>query len=132
VETLKAFIVELLLVGASANTVKNAWSAVEHRHRMAELPPPLVQCLALQRLFKAVASIKGTPGSILFLIGTHHLKALFEKVGLTRAEERAVLVLGTGTTGCFRAVEVSNKQICNLRCVSRGLGGRARDSGLQA
>jgi hypothetical protein len=35
VETLKAFTVGLLLVSASANTVKNAWSAIEHRHRMA-------------------------------------------------------------------------------------------------
>jgi hypothetical protein len=114
VETLKAFTVELLLVGASANTVKNAWSAIEHRHRMAELSPPLVQHLAFQRLFKAVASIKGTPGSILFPIGTHHLKALFEKVGLSRTEERSVLVLGTGTTGCSRPVEVSNMQVCDL------------------
>jgi hypothetical protein len=114
VETLKAFTVELLLVGASANTVKNAWSAIEHRHRMAELPPPLIQDLAVQRLFKAVASIRGTPGSILYPIGTHHLKALFEKVGLTMAEERAVLVTEIGTTACSRPTEVENEQVSDL------------------
>jgi hypothetical protein len=59
-------------------------------------------------LSKAVASIKSTQGSILFPIGTHHLKALSKKVGLTRAEERAVLVMarGTGTLACSRPIEV--------------------------
>ena len=113
VEHLKAFTLELLLVGASANSIKNVWSAIEHRHRLAGLQPPLVTTLSFTRLFKAVASIKATPGRLQLPIGTHHLQALLRLRGLTKVEKRAVLVTVTGTVAASRPGEVANMQMCD-------------------
>ena len=65
-DTLKSITLEFLVVGVSANSIKNVWSAIEHRHRLAELPFPLAQQRSFQRLFKVVAAIKGTPSRLLF------------------------------------------------------------------
>ena len=111
---LKAFTLELLMSGDSANSIKNAWSAIEHRHRMAGLDPPLAPPLAFKRLFKAVASIKGTPGRLQFPIGAHHLRRFLSLVGLSRLELRSVLSTSLGTVGCCRVEEVANMQVCDL------------------
>ena len=114
IEELKAFTLELLMTGASANSIKNAWSAIEHRHRLAGVEPPLAPPLAFKRLFKAVASIRGTPGRLQFPIGTHHLRRFLTLVGLSRLELRSVLVTTLGTVGCCHVEEVSNLQLCDL------------------
>ena len=113
-QVLQGLTVDLLLAGVSANTIKNVWSAVQHRHDMAGIKPPLAEPRAFQKLFKAVASITGTPGQIQFPIGTHHIQQWFELVGLSTGELRAVLSTVLGTTACSRPVEVSNMQLCDL------------------
>ena len=113
-EELKALTLELLMLGASANSIKNVWSAIEYWHRMAGLNPPLSPPLAFKRLFKAVASIKGTPGRLQFPVGAHHVRQLLSLVGLSRLELRSILVTVLGTAGCCRVEEVGNMQICDL------------------
>jgi hypothetical protein len=113
-ETLQALTVEMLLVGASANTIKNLWSAIQHRHDMAGLPAPLTVARSFQKLFKAVASITGTPGQIQVPVGTHHIQQWFDLVGLSRLELWSVLVTILGTACCSRPAEVSNMQLCDL------------------
>jgi len=114
VSELKAFTLELLMTGSSANSIKNAWSAIEHRHRLAGLDPPLAPSLAFTRLFKAVASIKGTPGRLQFPIGSHHVQRFLNLVGLSKLELRSVLVTVLGTVGCCRVENVANLQMCDL------------------
>ena len=113
-EVLRALTVDLLLAGVSANSIKNVWSAVQHRHDLARAPAPLGEPRAFKKLFKAVASITGTPGQIQFPIGTHHIQQWFELVGLSTAELRSVLATVLGTAACSRPVEVSNMQLCDL------------------
>ena len=113
-DTLKSITLEFLVVGVSANSIKNVWSAIEHRHRLAELPFPLAQQRSFQRLFKAVAAIKGTPSRLLFPIGTHHVQRLLQLIGLSALQKRAVVVTALGTALCCRVSELANLQMCDL------------------
>jgi len=44
--------------------MKNVLSAIEHRHRLAGMVPPLVERLAFKRIMKAVSSVSGTPSRL--------------------------------------------------------------------
>ena len=89
-------------------------SAIEHRHRLAELPFPLAQQRSFQRLFKAVAAMKGTPSRLLFPIGMHHVQRLLQLIGLSALQKRAAVVAVLGTTLCCRVSELANLQMCDL------------------
>ncbi len=75
-------------MGVTANSIKNLWSAIEHRHRLAHLPSPLAQRMAFKRTFKAVCAVRGAPSRLLFPIGTHHLARMLALVDLSPAQQR--------------------------------------------
>ena len=114
VATLKSLTAEFLLVGVTANSIKNLWSAIEHRHRLAHLPSPLAQRMAFKRTFKAVCAVRGAPSRLLFPIGTHHLARMLALVDLSPAQQRSVLIVAVGTASCCRVAEVGNFQMCDL------------------
>ena len=113
-DTLKSITLEFLVVGVAANSIKNVWSAIEHRHRLAELPFPLAQQRSFQRLFKAVAAIKGAPSRLLFPIGTHHVQRLLQLIDLSPLQKRAAVLTALGTALCCRVSELANLQMCDL------------------
>ena len=66
-DTLKAITQEALMVGLSAGTIRNLWSAIEDRHRQYGYDPPLAMRGGdFSRYSKAVASAKGMPSRLLF------------------------------------------------------------------
>ena len=77
----------------------------------------LAHHMAFQGLFKAVASVRGTPSLLHFPIGTHHLLRMLSLVGLSGSVSSgaaAVLVACVGTVTCCRPSEVANMQQCYL------------------
>ena len=113
-EELRAVIMEMMMVGASAGTIKNVMSAVENRHRMAGLDPPLMAPMAFKRLYKAVASVAGAPSRMCFPVGKHHLRSMLRLAGPSQLERRAILVTVLGTVCVSRPQEVSHFQCCDL------------------
>jgi hypothetical protein len=113
-DTLKALTQELLMVGCAAGTIKNVWCSISDRHRRFGYDAPLAAAGDFQRLYKAVAAIKGAPSKLLFPIGTHHLLRLLDLIGLTECQSRDVLVCATGMALCCRVIEVTDFQICDM------------------
>jgi hypothetical protein len=113
-EEMRALLMEFMMLGVSAGSLKNVLSAVEHRHRMAGLTPPLVERLAFKRIMKAVSSVSGTPSRLRFPIASHHLWQLLRLSHPSQMERFVVVIVCTGTVCCSRVVELANLQLCDL------------------
>jgi hypothetical protein len=112
---LKAITQEMLMLGSSAGTIRNLWSAIEDRHRFFGYTPPLAAREGdFSRYSKAVASIKGMPSRVIFPVGTHHVRLMMELVGLSLAQRRDILMCVLGTVMCLRVGEISQLQICDV------------------
>lgn len=112
---LKAITQEMLMLGSSAGTIRNLWSAIEDRHRFFGYTPPLAAREGdFSRYSKAVASIKGMPSRVIFPVGTHHVRLMLELVGLSLAQRRDILICVLGTVMCLRVGEISQLQICDV------------------
>ena len=114
-EDFRALVMEMLMLGLGAASIKNIMSAVQSRHRLAGLVPPLMQSRMFARIYKAVASVTGTPSRLRFPIGTHHLQQMISLDGrLSPLERRAILVTCVGTACVSRVDEMAQIQICDL------------------
>jgi hypothetical protein len=113
-ETLQAITQELLMIGCSAGTIRNLWSAIEDRHENFGFQPPLALKLGdFSRYSKAVASIKGTPSRLIFPIGVHHIQQMLQLGEQTLADTRDTNLTILGTVMCMRVNELDQRQICN-------------------
>jgi len=114
-DNLEALIMELMILGMAANSVKNMMACIQARHRMFGLAPPILQAKLFARIFKAVASTTGAPSRLRFPIGTHHLRQMLALDGrMSPLERRAVLVVLVGTACVSRVDEVAQMQLCDL------------------
>ena len=113
-ETLEGLTMEMLIAGASVNTIKNVWCAIEDRHRMFGHRPPLWAPGAFRRRLKALASIQGAPTRLVFPIGVHHVQAMLRLIGLTPKERRNVILVVSGTVMCARVSEPTRVQTCDV------------------
>jgi hypothetical protein len=111
---LKALVMEFMMLGVSAGSMKNVLSAIEHRHRLAGVVPPLVERLAFKRIMKAISSVSGTPSRLRFPIGSHHLWKMMRMGYPSPMERQVILIVCIGTVCCSRVVEVANMQMCDL------------------
>jgi hypothetical protein len=112
---LKAITQEMLMLGSSAGTIRNLWSAIEDRHRFFGYTPQLAAREGdFSRYSKAVASVKEMPSRVIFPIGTHHVRLMLELVGLSLAQRRDILICVLGTVMCLRVGEISQLQICDV------------------
>jgi hypothetical protein len=114
-DTLKAITQEGLMIGMSAATIRNLWSAIEDRHRMFGYIPPLAMRGGdFSRYSKAVASVKGIPSRLIFPVGVHHVQQMLALGGLSLAQTRDVLMCVLGTVMCMRVNEVDQLQVCDV------------------
>lgn len=112
---LEALIMELMILGMAANSIKNMMACIQSRHRMSELTPPILRAKLFARIFKAVASTTGAPSRLRFPIGTHQLLQMVALDGsMSPLERRAVLVVLIGTACVSRVDEVAQLQVCDL------------------
>lgn len=112
--TLEAVTMEWLIAGASVNTIRNMWSAIEDRHRMFGHRPPLWEPGAFRRRLKALSSIRGSPTKLVFPIGVHHMQAMLRLIGLSPVQRRNVVLVACGTVMCARPCEVPSVQTCDV------------------
>ena len=112
-ETLKSLTVELLIAGSSVNTIKNVWRAIEDSHRMPGHVLPLAKPMLLSRMVKALASVRGSPGRLIFPISAEHVQELLRMTGLSVNQTRWMLVICLGTV-LPRVGELAGLQICNF------------------
>ena len=114
-DTLKAITQEALMVGLSAGTIRNLWSAIEDRHRQYGYDPPLAMRGGdFSWYSKAVASAKGMPSRLLFPIGVHHIGKMLELEDLTLTQTRNLMLTIVGTVMCMRVNELDQLQICDV------------------
>ena len=112
---LEALIMELMILGMAANSIKNMMACIQSRHRMSELTPPILQAKLFARILKAVASTTGAPSRLRFPIGTHQLLQMVALDGsMSPLERRALLVVLIGTACVSRVDEVAQLQVCDL------------------
>ena len=112
--TLEAVTMEWLIAGASVNTIRNMWSAIEDRHRMFGHRPPLWEPGAFRRRLKALSSIRGSPTKLVFPIGVHHMQAMLRLIGLSPVQRGNVVLVACGTVMCARPCEVPSVQTCDV------------------
>ncbi len=104
------------MVGLSAGTIRNLWSAIENQHRLFGYEAPLAMRGGVNTRFsKAVASAKGMPSRLLFSIGVHHwhVNQLLELSDLTLTQTRNLMMTIVGTVMCMRVNELQ-LQICDV------------------
>jgi hypothetical protein len=112
---LEALMMELMILGMAAKSIKDMMACIQSRHQMFELAPPILQAKLFARMFKAVASTTGAPSRLRFPIGTHQLLQMVALDGLmSPLEWQAVLVVLIGTACVSRVDEVAQMQMCNL------------------
>jgi hypothetical protein len=112
---LEALIMELMILGLAANSIKNMMAYIQARHRMCGLAQPNLQSKLFSQMSKAIASTTGAPARLRFPVGTHYL---VQMVALDRLmsplEWWAVMVVLIGTACVSRVDEVAQMQMCNL------------------
>ena len=62
----------------------------------------------------ALASVRGSPGRLIFSISAEHVQALLRMTGLSVNQTRWMLAICLGTVCCARVGELAGLQICNL------------------
>ena len=112
-DTLDAITQEALMIGLSAGTIRNLWSAIEDQHRQFGYNPPLAMRGGDFSMYsKAVASAKGMPSRLLFPIRVHHIRRMLELGNLTLTQTRNLLITIVGTVMYMRGNELDQLQIC--------------------
>ncbi len=103
------------MVGMSARTIRNLWSAIENRHRLFCYESPLAMRGGdFTRFSKAVASAKGMSSHLLFPIGVHHVNQQLELGDLTLTQTRNLMMMIVHTVMCMRVNEIDQLQICDI------------------
>ncbi len=70
---LEALIMELMILGLAANSIKNMMAYIQARHRMCGLAQPNLQSKLFSQMSKAIASTTGAPARLRFPVGMHYL-----------------------------------------------------------
>jgi hypothetical protein len=111
----EALIMEMIIMGMAANSVKKVMACVQSLHRMCGLAPPAMQAKLFARMSKAIASMTRAPSLLHFPIGSHHLVQMIALDGMmSPVKWRAVLFVLIGTACVSWVDEVALMQRCDL------------------
>ena len=110
---LKAFLLQLILVGYSVGTINGYVSAIKHRHRVAKCKFS-VCADDLHDWVVAIRRNRGTPSTPKFKILPAHLKMSMQLPWETVARLRDILILSVGTVCALRSSEVTQLDVCDL------------------
>lgn len=112
-ETMQAWALELLMLGASPSLEQSAMSAVQSRHQDFGFEAPLRDNQLFCRTMKAVFSLQGSQRTI-FPLNKGLLKRMLEAKDLTPAQNRNVVVTVLGTQLCCRVGDLRRFQLCDI------------------
>ncbi len=103
------------MIGMSAGTIRNLWSAIEDCHRQFGYTTLLaMRTRDFARYSRTVAFMKGLSSRLIFPIGVHHVKQMLELTAISPAQTRDVLMCVLGTVMRMRVNEVDQLKICDV------------------
>ena len=113
-DLVQAWALELMMLGGTPSLIRSSIAAVQSRHTEYGFVPPLNGKMEFKRLMKAVGSLQGTPRRQIMPLTRRMLRRLLRLKGLTRAQNRNVLITVLGTQLCCRVGELKRLQVCDF------------------
>ena len=110
---LKAFLLQLVLIGYRVGTIVSYVTAIKHRHRLWRVPFS-IDLDALRDWLMAIRKNRGLPSTPKFKILPAHLKMAMQLPWSTLARLRDVVMFTIGTICALRASEVVELDVCDL------------------
>ena len=112
--TLKAITMDLVSLAASRNQIEAVWCAIQARHRLFGLAPPLAGRGEFTAWSRSLGTIMGRPLSLKLPIHKSVVAWLLRWRPETLVENRARLMTALATLACLRVSELSRLQVCDL------------------
>ena len=112
-DTLKALSWHLMLSGYSAASVRDVWSAIQHRHDWFDLPKPIQGKRQFSLWSNCVLAASGAPRALKLPISRDIVVALLESRTDRLAVLRDKILTVVATIACLRPSEVCALQVCD-------------------
>ena len=113
-DTLKALTWELLCMGTPRSVITAIWAAIQNRHRVAGLPPPIAGPGEFSAWCRCLASLVGRPTALLFPIHRRIVADLLRMRPHFLRDTRDRLMVALATICCLRVAELVALQVCDL------------------
>ena len=113
-DTLKALTWELLCMGTSRSVITAIWSAIQSRHRVAGLPPPITGPGEFSAWRRCLATLVGRPSALLFPVHRLIVADLLRMRPGSLRGNRDRLMVALATICCLRVAELVALQVCDL------------------
>ena len=114
INTLKAITIDLITLAASRSQIESVWQAIQARHRLFGLVPPLHGRGEYTAWARSIGTIMGRPLSLKLPIHKKVVAWLLRWRPESLVENRGRLMAALATLACMRVSEVSRLQVCDL------------------
>ena len=113
-DTLKGLSWELLCMGTPRSVITAIWAAVQHRHRVAGLVPPISGFGEFSAWTRCLAGLVGRPTALLFPVHRLMVIAMLRARPTAARDNRDRLMVALATICCLRVAELIALQVCDL------------------
>jgi hypothetical protein len=113
-DTLKALTWDMVCFAVPSSQIEMVWKAVQSRHRLFQLRPPLHEANQYSAWVRMLGSIRGRPINLKLPIQKATVRWLLAWRPSTLAAHRARLLTALATLACMRVNEVARLQVCDL------------------
>ena len=113
-DTLKALTWDLVCFHVPSSQIELVWKAVQSRHRLFQLRPPLCEANQYSSWVRMLGSIRGRPIALKLPIQKSTVRWLLAWRPSSVADHRARLMTALATIACLRVNEVARLQVCDL------------------
>ena len=113
-DTLKGLSWELLCLGTPRSVITAIWAAVQNRHRVAGLTPPIHGFGEFAAWTRCLARLVGRPTALLFPVHRLLVATMLRFRGLSVRDDRDRLMVALATICCLRVSELLALQVCDL------------------
>ena len=124
-DTLKALTWDMMSAECNKGQIQDVWDAVQTRHKMLGLIPPVVGQGAYSAWMKSFSTLLVAPAPMSFPVQKEHIRRLLALHVTSLAVWRDLLITVVATLCCLRPGEVAALQVCDLLFdfdfISRGL-----------
>lgn len=113
-DTLKALTWELLCLGTPRSVITAIWAAVQHRHKLAQLRPPIFGFGEFSAWTRCLSRLVGRPSALLFPIHRLLVVAMLRSRPDLDRDNRDRLMVALATICCLRVSELIALQLCDV------------------
>lgn len=113
-DILKAITWELLCMGTPRSVITAIWGAVQNRHRVAGLHPPIFGFGEFSAWTRCLSSLLGRPSALRFPIHRTLVALLLRLRPTSLRDNRDRLLVALATICCLRVSEVALLQVCDV------------------